>query len=148
MLTLKNLSSPDGAHRKTKRIGRGQGSGRGTQAGKGHKGQKARAGGGIRLGFEGGQMPLYRRVPKRGFKNFDFKNVYAEVSLSAIESSFKKGETVSRESLIKAGLLKGIKKTLPIKVLAKGEVSKAFNFEGLLFTSGAKDCIIKAGGKI
>ena len=69
MLTLKTLKSPKGAHKNTKRIGRGQGSGQGTQAGKGHKGQKARSGGGIRIGFEGGQMPLYRRLPKVGFSN-------------------------------------------------------------------------------
>ena len=74
---MNNLSSPKGAHKNIKRIGRGQGSGQGTQAGKGHKGQKARSGGGVRTGFEGGSMPLYMRLPKRGFKNFPFKKEYA-----------------------------------------------------------------------
>ena len=84
MITLNNLSSPKGANKKTKRIGRGQGSGWGTQAGKGHKGQKARSGGGVRTGFEGGSMPLYMRLPKRGFSNARFKNNFASISLNQI----------------------------------------------------------------
>ena len=84
MLTLNNLQSPKGSHRNTKRIGRGQGSGQGTQAGKGHKGQKARSGGGVRTGFESGAMPLYIKLPKRGFSNAPFKTEYAEVSIGAI----------------------------------------------------------------
>ena len=88
MLTLNNLKSPKGAHRNTKRIGRGQGSGWGTQAGKGHKGQKARSGGGVMLGFEGGQMPIYRRLPKRGFSNAPFKTEYAIVTLDQVAAKF------------------------------------------------------------
>ena len=111
MLTLNNLSSPKGANKKTKRIGRGQGSGWGTQAGKGHKGQKARSGGGVRTGFEGGSMPLYMRLPKRGFKNYPFKKEYSVVSLDLIERKFV-DENVTRETLVSKGLLKGIDRNL------------------------------------
>jgi len=91
MLTLRTLKSTKGAHKNIKRIGRGQGSGQGTQAGKGHKGQKARTGGGIRIGFEGGQMPLYRRLPKVGFSNAAFKTEYAVLNLeSLLQNSIKK----------------------------------------------------------
>ena len=127
MLTLNNISSPRGAHKNIKRIGRGQGSGQGTQAGKGHKGQKARAGAGVRTGFEGGALPLYMKLPKRGFSNAPFKKIYAELSLSDIENKFESGE-VTRELLIEKGLLKGIQKKRPIKVLANGKLSKALTF--------------------
>ena len=127
MLTLNNLKSPKGAHKNIKRIGRGQGSGQGTQAGKGHKGQKARAGGGVRTGFEGGAMPLYMRLPKKGFSNAPFKTEYAEVSLAQLEAKFDSGE-VTREALIEKGLLKGINKRLPIKILANGEITKKLTF--------------------
>jgi len=148
MLTLKNLKSPKGAHRDTKRIGRGQGSGQGTQAGKGHKGQKARAGGGIKAGFEGGQMPLYRRVPKRGFLNAPFKDEFAIVNLSAIAEKFD-SETVSRETLLEKGFLSGRNKSLPIKILAKGDFNKKLTFANIeKFSKTAIDMINKAGGKI
>ena len=117
MLTLNNLTSPKGANKSTKRIGRGQGSGWGTQAGKGHKGQKARSGGGVRTGFEGGSMPLYMRLPKRGFSNAPFKKVYAEVTLASLVNKFASNDDVTRDSLIEKGLLKGINKSRPIKVL-------------------------------
>lgn len=147
MLTLNNLKSPKGAHRNIKRIGRGQGSGQGTQAGKGHKGQKARAGGGVRTGFEGGAMPLYMRLPKRGFKNALFKVLYAEVSLKDINTKFESGE-VSRETLIEKGLLKGINKRRPIKVLNNGELTKKLSFVNLKFTKPAAEAVAKAGGEI
>lgn len=148
MLTLNNLSSPKGAHRNIKRIGRGQGSGQGTQAGKGHKGQKARAGGGVRTGFIGGAMPLYMRLPKRGFSNARFKTEYALVGLNQINAKFDSGE-VTRESLITAGLLNGINKRRPIKILANGEISKALIFVNIdKFTKSAKVLIEKADGKI
>ena len=147
MLTLNNLKSPKGAHRDIKRIGRGQGSGQGTQAGKGHKGQKARAGGGVRIGFEGGAMPLYMRLPKRGFSNAPFKTEYAEVSLAQLEAKVD-GE-VTREALVEKGLLNGINKRRPIKILANGELKKALTFTGIAkFTKSAKAAIEKAGGKI
>jgi large subunit ribosomal protein L15 len=148
MLTLNNLQSPKGAHRNIKRIGRGQGSGQGTQAGKGHKGQKARAGGGVRTGFEGGAMPLYMRLPKRGFSNAPFKTVYAEVSLASLEAKFDGGE-VTREALVEKGLLKGINKRLPIKILANGELTKKLTFIKInKFSKSAREAIEKAGGEI
>jgi large subunit ribosomal protein L15 len=147
MLTLNNLKSP-GATRKNKRIGRGQGSGWGKQAAKGHKGQKARAGGGIPLGFEGGQMPIYRRLPKRGFSNAMFKKEYAIINLSAIADKFD-GEVVNRENLLAKGFLSGRDKRLPIKVLSKGEFNKALTFSGIAkFSASAKEAVEKAGGKI
>lgn len=147
MLTLNNLKSP-GATRKNKRIGRGQGSGWGTQAGKGHKGQKARAGGSTALGFEGGQMPIYRRLPKRGFSNAMFKKEFAVINLDRISDKFDSGE-VSRETLLEKGLLSGRFKSLPIKVLGNGEFSKSLTFKGIAkFSKSAEEAINKAGGKI
>jgi len=151
MLTLNNLRSPKGATRKNKRIGRGQGSGWGTQAGKGHKGQKARTGGGIPLAFEGGQMPVYRRLPKRGFSNAPFKTEYALVTLEQVAAKFESG-VVSRETLVKAGLLSGKNKKLPIKVLRKGEnatVPSGLTFEGIAkFSQSAKELVEKSGSTI
>jgi large subunit ribosomal protein L15 len=148
MLTLKTLRSPKGAHKNIKRIGRGQGSGQGTQAGKGHKGQKARNGGGIRIGFEGGQMPLYRRLPKVGFSNAPFKKVYAVLNLEKIAAKFD-NEVVTRETLIDKGFLSGINKSLPIKILAKGEFSKPLKFKGIeKFSTKAMELIKKTGGSV
>lgn len=149
MLTLSTLKSPKGATRKSKRIGRGQGSGWGTQAGKGHKGQKARSGGGIMLGFEGGQMPIYRRLPKRGFSNAPFKTEYAVLNLTKIAEKFDAGE-VTREALVEKGLLSGKNKRLPIKILNKGEgFNTALTFVNIeKFSVAAKDAVEKAGGKI
>ncbi len=148
MLTLKNLKSPKGAHKNIKRIGRGQGSGQGTQAGKGHKGQKARNGGGIRIGYEGGQTPLYRRLPKVGFSNAAFKTVYAIVNLEKLAEKFDK-EAVSRETLIEKGFLSGAQKHLPIKILAKGDFNKALTFKGIeKFSAKALELVQKAGGSV
>jgi len=148
MLTLNNLKSPKGAHRNIKRIGRGQGSGQGTQAGKGHKGQKARAGGGVRTGFEGGAMPLYMRLPKRGFSNAPFKTIHAEVSLAQLDAKFD-GEEVTREALIAKGILKGINKRRPIKILGNGELTKKLTFVSIAkFTKSARESIEKLGGEI
>jgi large subunit ribosomal protein L15 len=148
MLKLNNLKSPKGAHRNTKRLGRGQGSGQGCQAGKGHKGQKARSGGGVRTGFEGGAMPLYMRIPKRGFKNMPFKIEHAVIALSDLSSKFD-GEEVTRESLIKKGLLTGINKRRPIKVLNNGKLEKPLTFINIdKFSKTALAAIEQAGGKI
>jgi len=147
MLTLNNLKSP-GSTRNTKRIGRGQGSGWGTQAGKGHKGQKARNGGGIMLGFEGGQMPIYRRLPKRGFSNAPFKTEYAIVTLNQISEKFS-NEEVTRANLVEKGLLSGRNKNLPIKILVKGELNSALTFVNIeKFSKSAQEIIEKSGGKI
>ena len=148
MMRLNNLKGPKGAVRKNKRIGRGQGSGQGTQAGKGHKGQKARSGGGIALGFEGGQMPLYRRLPKKGFSNAPFKKEFAVVNLSELKDF--EGD-VSRETLVAKGRLKGKRKSLPLKILAKQgeEFSRPLNFSGIgRFSAKARELIEKSGGKI
>jgi len=148
MLNLNNLSSPKGANKNTKRIGRGQGSGYGTQAGKGHKGQKARSGGGVRTGFEGGSMPLYMRLPKRGFKNAPFKKDYAIISLDQLEQKFS-DNVVSRETLVQSGLLKGINKRLPIKVLNGETFSKKLIFSGIdKFSSSAEKKISETGSEI
>jgi large subunit ribosomal protein L15 len=149
MLTLNNLKSPKGANKQTKRIGRGQASGQGTQAGKGHKGQKARKSGHVRIGFEGGSMPIFMRLPKKGFNNSDFANNFAEVTLESIEKKLA-GEFVSRETLIDQGLLKGINRSLPIKILGttKG-YTKKLKFVGIdAYTNGAKDLITKSGSSI
>ncbi len=148
MLTLKNLKSPKGAHRNTKRIGRGQGSGQGTQAGKGHKGQMARKSGHVRLGYEGGTMPLFMRLPKRGFNNHNFATEYAVVTLGQIAGKFDKGE-VTKAALIEAGLIKGANKSLPVKVLCKGEYKKALTFVDVdKFSQTAAELIAKCGGSI
>ena len=148
MLTLNNLKSPKGAHRNIKRIGRGQGSGQGTQAGKGHKGQKARAGGGVRTGFDGGAMPLYMRLPKKGFKNAPFKTEYAVLNIGQIAEKFD-SEEVTKEALVAKGLLKGVNKRLPVKILGQGELGKALTFVNIdKFSKSAQESIEKAGGKI
>jgi len=147
MLKLNNLSSPKGANKNTKRLGRGPASGQGAQAGKGHKGQKARSGGGVRTGFESGAMPIYIKLPKRGFKNAPFKTEYAEVSLASVAA--KVDGQVTREVLVEKGLLKGQNKRLPIKILASGELSKALEFVGVeKFSKSAEEMILKAGGSI
>lgn len=148
MLTLNTLSSSKGAHKNIKRLGRGHGSGQGTQAGKGHKGQKARKSGHVRTGYEGGSMPLYMRLPKRGFSNHEFKTEYAIVNLSSLEKKFSNQE-VTRESLIELGLLKGINKTSPIKILGKGELTRPLKFIGIeSFSKSATEAINKSGGSI
>src|SRR5690554_5286063 len=148
MLTLRNLKSPKGAHKNIKRIGRGQGSGQGTQAGKGHKGQKARNGGGVRIGYEGGQTPLYRGLPKVGFSNAAFRTDYAIINLEKLADKYE-NEVVSRETLIEKGFLSGSQKSMPIKILAKGEFNKALTFSGIdKFSSKALELIQKAGGKV
>lgn len=148
MLKLNNLKSPKGAHKNIKRIGRGQGSGQGTQAGKGHKGQKARSGGGVRTGFIGGAMPLYMRLPKKGFSNAPFRTEYAIVNLDQIEAKFDGGE-VTKEALIEKGLLSGGNKRLPVKVLGNGELKTALTFVNIdKFSKTASELISKSGGKI
>lgn len=148
MLTLNNLSSPKGAHKNIKRIGRGQGSGQGQQAGKGHKGQKARKSGHVRTGFIGGALPLYMRLPKRGFSNAVFKTEFVAVNLGKINEKFETG-TVDREALIAAGLLKGADRQKAIKILGDGELTKALTFVNIeKFSKSAVTAIEKAGGKI
>ena len=125
-----------------RRVGRGIGSGLGKTSGRGHKGQKARSGGGVRRGFEGGQTPLYRRLPKRGFKNIH-ANTYTEVTLTMLNQS--KSETVSAESLIKDGIIS--KANDGIVVLATGNLDKKLTVQATRFTKAAKEKIEAAGGK-
>lgn len=144
MLTLGNLSPKKGAKRERKRVGRGQGSGRGRTATRGHKGSKSRSGYGIRPGFEGGQMPLQRRLPKRGFNNV-FRKEYAIVQVRDLET-FESGSRVDREALITAGLID--KSTSLVKVLANGELSKPLTVAVDKVSQGARNKIEAAGGSI
>jgi large subunit ribosomal protein L15 len=143
MITLANLSPNIGANRKRKRVGRGQGSGRGKTATRGHKGANSRSGSVIRPGFEGGQMPLQRRLPKRGFHN-KFKVEYAIVTLSQL-NQFDAGSDVTAEMLVGVGLAK---KNQPIKVLANGEIAHAITVKVDKISSGAKVKIEAVGGKV
>lgn len=147
MLTLNNLQSPKGANRNTKRLGRGQASGQGTQAGKGHKGQKARKSGHVRSGFEGNNLPLYMRLPKRGFSNARFSDPFAVVTLENIEAKFLKSETVNRESLTEKRLLSGINKSLKVKIIGNIALTKSLNFEGISkFSKKALESIQNSSG--
>ncbi len=134
-----------GATTAPKRLGRGIGSGIGKTSGKGHKGQNARSGGGVRPGFEGGQMPLLRRIPKHGFTNV-FKKEYTTVNLSAFES-FKEGTVIDAELLLKKGIISKVNE-YGLKVLGNGEVTKAFTVKCSKITKSAEEKIIKAGGKV
>lgn len=138
-----DLRPPVGAKHAKKRLGRGDGS-RGTTAGKGTKGQKARAGGGVRPGFEGGQLPLIKRLPSmRGFTNI-FRTEYAEVNVGLLEK-FDAQAVITVETLAKAGLIRGTR--LPVKVLGDGNLSKSFTVQAAKFTDSAKSKIEAAGGK-
>ncbi|MDD3335821.1 MAG: 50S ribosomal protein L15 [Eubacteriales bacterium] len=142
-MKLHELQPAAGSTTAPRRLGRGVGSGLGKTSGKGHKGAKARSGGGKRPGFEGGQMPLYRRVPKKGFKN-PFRVIYATVNVSALEV-FENGATVTAEELKKAGLIKGA--VDGVKILGNGELTKKLTVEAAKFTETAKEKIEALGGK-
>ena len=144
-MRLGNLSPAEGATTSKKRLGRGIGSGLGKTSGKGHKGQWARSGGGVRPGFEGGQMPLIRRVPKRGFNNH-FTKTYSIVNLSVLES-FEAGSVIDMAVLAEKGLIKVIKDCAGLKVLGNGELTKAVTVKAERFSASAKEAIEKAGGK-
>ncbi|MGI5824579.1 MAG: 50S ribosomal protein L15 [Bacillota bacterium] len=143
-MKLHELSPAAGASRDVKRIGRGHGSGNGKTAGKGHKGQKARSGGSIRPGFEGGQMPLQRRVPKRGFNNI-FAKQYVIVNVSDLEAKFETGAVIDTEALVASGLVK--KPMDGVKVLGNGDITKALTVKATAFSKSAIEKIEKAGGK-
>ena len=142
-MKLQELSPAPGSTHADKRIGRGHGSGQGKPAGKGHKGQKARAGRGMRIGFEGGQMPLQRRVPKRGFVNI-FATTYANVNVAAL-NVFEDGAEVDLDALKKAGLVK--KAYDGVKVLGDGELTKKITVKAAAYSKAAKEKIEAAGGK-
>ena len=143
-MKLHELSPACGSTKEAKRIGRGHGSGNGKTAGKGHKGQKARAGRGIRAGFEGGQMPLQRRVPKRGFNNI-FAEEYAIINVAALEM-FDDGAVVDVAALESKGIVKDA--SMPVKVLGNGKLSKKVTVKGLDFSETAKQKIEAAGGTV
>lgn len=143
-MKLHELSPAAGSKKDVKRIGRGAGSGQGKTAGKGHKGAKARSGYSRQAGFEGGQMPLQGRVPKRGFNNI-FRTEYAVVNLSALEERFENGAVVDTESLKACGLVK--KELDGVKVLGKGELTKALTVKVAAVSESAKAKIEAAGGK-
>ena len=149
-----DLHAPQGANKKKRIVGRGQGSGRGTTAGKGNKGQKSRSGGKTYPGFEGGQMPLYRRLAMRGFSNYPFKKSFQIVNLAEIDKRYSDGETVDELSLHNKGLIKGKKKgdtftaTFPVKILGNGNLTKKLVFKISAVSASVKEKIEKSGGEL
>ncbi|HAA46874.1 MAG TPA: 50S ribosomal protein L15 [Synergistaceae bacterium] len=144
-MELHELRPAEGSTKKRKRIGQGKGSGLGKTSGKGHKGQKARSGGGVRAGFEGGQMPLARRIPKRGFNNARFARTYQVVNISSLEESFDAGSSVGPEQLLERRLVRSLRK--PVKILANGDITKALTVKAHAFSGQAAEKIRAAGGK-
>jgi large subunit ribosomal protein L15 len=140
-----DLHAPSGANKKKRILGRGAGSGRGTTSGKGNKGQKARSGGKTYVGFEGGQMPLYRRLAQRGFSNYPFKKEFQVVNIAGIDKRFEDGETVDAAALYKKGLIKG---PVPVKILGNGELTKKLTVTIAAISASAKEKIEKAGGTV
>ena len=140
------LQPAEGAVKESKRLGRGIGSGLGKTSGKGHKGQWARSGGGVRPGFEGGQMPLIRRIPKRGFNNH-FKKVYAIVNLDVL-NTLEANTVVDYDFLYANGLIKLVKNARGLKVLGNGELTVALTVKADKFSASAKEAIEKAGGTV
>ena len=143
-MDLSNLAPAPGAIKKRKRIGRGPGSGHGKTAGRGHKGRGARAGGNTPPGYEGGQMPLQRRLPKRGFRN-PFRRVYSVVNLQQLEAQFDSGAVVDPNALRERGL---VRRGLPVKVLGAGELTKPLTVSAHAFSAAARERIAAAGGTV
>lgn len=145
-MNLHDLSPVPGSRREAKRLGQGIGSGTGKTSGKGHKGHKSRSGGGVRPGFEGGQMPLVRRVPKSGFNNARFAKVYQVVNLDSLSEKFESGREVTVRDLHNAGLVRSC--CQPVKILGRGEVDKPFTVKVNAISREAKQKIEAAGGKV
>ena len=143
-MKLHELSPAEGSVKEGFRKGRGAGSGNGKTAGKGHKGQNARSGGGVRPGFEGGQLPLYRKLPKRGFNNYRFTKNYAEVNVSLL-NKFNDGDVVDCAALLAAGIIKNSFDGL--KVLGDGELTRKLTVKAAVFSASAKEKIEAVGGK-
>lgn len=143
-MKLHELSSLDGSVKNRKRVGRGPGSGTGKTSGKGEKGQNARSGGGVRPGFEGGQLPLFRRLSKRGFNNYEFRTVYSAVNVSDL-NRFEDGTVVDTALLKEVGLIK--KELDGVKVLGSGELTKKLTVKANAFTKSAQEKIETIGGK-
>ena len=145
-MELNGIKPASGAKHAKRRVGRGIGSGLGKTAGRGHKGQKSRAGGYHKVGFEGGQMPLFRRMPKRGFNNAEFRTNYAVVNIGSLDASFEDGATVNEASLLEASLIR--KPYDGVKVLGTGELKKKLNITVNKASASAKAAIEKAGGTL
>jgi len=145
MLKIEDLKPTPGSRQKTKRLGRGPGSGLGKTSGKGHKGQKARGKGKVRPAFEGGQTPIYRRTPKFGFSNAPFKTIYAYVNLEKLEAKFEANEEVTVEKLLERKIIKKVYDG--VKILSKGELTKPLIVKAHKFSEAAKNKIEAAGGK-
>ena len=145
-MKLHELSPAAGSTKENFRKGRGAGSGNGKTAGKGHKGQNARSGGGVRPGFEGGQLPLYRKLPKRGFNNSRFAKEYTVVNVDVIEKLFNDGDVVDAEALLNKGVVSGIAAD-GVKVLGKGDLTKNLTVKAAVFSATAKEKIEAVGGK-
>ena len=143
-MKLHELAPAPGSRKTRTRVGRGIGSGLGKTSGRGHKGQNSRSGGGVRTGFEGGQMPLYRRLPKRGFYN-KFGKEYAEVNVSTL-NCFEEGTVVDPVALIEAGILKNVRDG--VRILGNGQLDKSLTVIANGFTKSAADKITAAGGKV
>ena len=141
-MDLSNLKPNEGAVSERSRVGRGHASGNGKTAGRGHKGQKARSGGSTRLGFEGGQMPLYRRIPKRGFKNYNYKEIIG-INVSKLDV-FENGTEVTVETLIEAGIVKNPRDG--VKIIGDGELTKKLTVKVNAFSKSAEEKITAAGG--
>ena len=144
-MKLHELHPAEGSVKNRKRIGRGPGSGTGKTSGKGHKGQNARSGGGVRPGFEGGQIPLFRRLPKRGFSNALFKTEYAIINLSDL-NRFNDGDVITPELLLEKGIIK--KQLSGVKVLGNGTLEKKVTVKAHKFSESAKEKIETSGGKV
>ena len=143
-MKLNELRPAEGSTKASFRVGRGPGSGNGKTAGKGHKGQNARSGGGVRPGFEGGQLPLYRKLPKRGFHN-KFATVYAIVNVEALNNNFQDGDVVTLEALLAKKVVR--KAYDGLKVLGDGELTKKLTVQATVFSAAAKEKITAAGGQ-
>jgi large subunit ribosomal protein L15 len=145
-MRLHTLSPNPGAKKRRKRLGQGESSGHGKTSGKGHKGQKARSGGSLRLGFEGGQMPLIRRLPKRGFNNAAFKKTFGVVNIDDLDRKFADGAAINETALRESGLIRG--RVAGVRVLGRGELSKKLTLEVDHITDTAREKIEKAGGTV
>ena len=143
-MKLHELSPAEGSVKENYRKGRGAGSGNGKTAGKGHKGQNARSGGGVRPGFEGGQLPLYRKLPKRGFNNYRFAKKYAIINVQSL-NKFNDGEVVDSAALLSAGIIHNAFDG--VKVLGEGDIAKKLTVKAAIFSASAKEKIEAAGGK-
>lgn len=145
-MKLHEITKAAGAHKRPQRVGRGDSSGKGKTSGRGHKGCQSRSGGGVRRLSQGSQLPIFRRIPKRGFNNFNFRTEYELVNLRDLEARFDAGATVDLDTLRKAGLIHG--RDGLVKILGKGELTKKLSISAHAASKGAKEAIEKAGGTL